>query len=280
MKLTIRGLLFFSLITFSSCTSNKQEPQPKAKEGQATKAPQKKVPADAAIILSRKEVPILCYHDIRNFKPNERASMKGYIVQVQAFKDQIKMLADSGYQTITPDQYYDYLTYNTPLPPKPIMITFDDSDEEQYTIGAAELNKYGFKGVYFLMTIAIGRPRYMSKEQIRALSDSGHVMAAHTWDHHKVTEYTDADWEKQLTESKKKIESITGKPVQYFAYPFGLWNREAFPQLQKRDIKMAFQLSTKRDSLQPLLTARRMIVHGTWDLKTMQKWMRISFKHG
>ena len=55
------------------------------------------------------------------------------------------------------------------------MITFDDTDEEQYSIGAAEMNKYGFKGVYFIMTISIGKPRYMSREQLKQLSDEGHV---------------------------------------------------------------------------------------------------------
>ena len=57
------------------------------------------------------------------------------------------------------------------------MLTYDDTDEEQYSIAFKEMNKYGFKGVYFIMTIAINRPRYMSKEQIKELSDSGNVIA-------------------------------------------------------------------------------------------------------
>ena len=42
------------------------------------------------------------------------------------------MLADSGYHTILPDQLYDYLTKGTPLPSKPIMLTFDDTDLDQF----------------------------------------------------------------------------------------------------------------------------------------------------
>jgi peptidoglycan/xylan/chitin deacetylase (PgdA/CDA1 family) len=44
------------------------------------------------------------------------------------------------------------------------------------------------------MTVSINRPGYMSKEQIKSLSDSGNVVAAHTWDHHMVTKYTGDDW--------------------------------------------------------------------------------------
>jgi hypothetical protein len=43
------------------------------------------------------------------------------------------------------------------------------------------------------MTVSINRPNYLTKEQIAALSDTGNVIAAHTWDHHR-TKYTGDDW--------------------------------------------------------------------------------------
>ena len=233
--------------------------------------------ADAATILARKQVPVLCYHDIKNWKPNERASMKEYIVPVQNFKDQMKILYDSGYKTISPDEYYAYLTTGAPLPEKPVMITYDDTDLEQFTIGKTEMDKYGFKGVYFIMTISIGRPRYMSKEQIKQLADEGHTIASHTWDHHNVKNYVGDDWDNQLLKSKNTIESITGKPVKYFAYPFGLWKPEAFPELEKRGYKAAFILSTSRDTTAPLYTIRRMIVPGTWSTTSMLNSMTKTF---
>lgn len=233
--------------------------------------------ADAATILARKQVPVLCYHDIKDWKPNERASMKEYIVPVQNFKDQMKILYDSGYKTISPDEYYEYLTTGAPLPEKPVMITYDDTDLEQFTIGKTEMDKYGFKGVYFIMTISIGRPRYMSKEQIKQLADEGHTIASHTWDHHNVKNYQGDDWDNQLLKSKNTIEGITGKPVKYFAYPFGLWKPEAFPELEKRGYKAAYILSTSRDTSDPLYTIRRMIVPGTWSTTSMLNSMKKTF---
>jgi peptidoglycan/xylan/chitin deacetylase (PgdA/CDA1 family) len=50
------------------------------------------------------------------------------------------------------------------------------------------MDKYGFKGV-FVMTVSINRDNYLTKDEIKNLSDSGHVIAAHTWDHHMVTKY-------------------------------------------------------------------------------------------
>lgn len=237
----------------------------------------KKVMADAATILSRKEVPILCYHNIKDFSASASENMKVYTVKPVAFAEQMKALADAGYHTIMPQQLYDYLAYNTPLPEKPIMITFDDTREEQFTIGAAEMKKYGFKGVFFIMTVSINRPGYMSKEQIKSLSDSGNVVAAHTWDHHMVTKYAGDDWNTQLVKPKAKLEEIIGKPVTDFAYPFGLWNTAAIPELKKSDYKMAYILATKRDPLDPLYTIRRIIVSGTWSTQGMMNSINSSF---
>src|SRR5215204_3778237 len=55
--------------------------------------------AEAATILSRKQVPVLCYHHIRDVETVSKSSM-GYDVTLTQFKAQLKTLADSGYKTI------------------------------------------------------------------------------------------------------------------------------------------------------------------------------------
>ena len=252
----------------------------KGPEASSTKRIVKKYksPAKPREILDRQQVPILCYHRLRDYRVTDGPGARTYIVPAAVYRRQIKMLADSGYNTITPDQYYAYLTFGTALPEKPVMVSFDDTSEEQFTVGANELEKYGFKGVFFVMTISIGRPGYMSTEQLKALSDKGHVIASHTTDHHNVKKYSGEDWDFQLAKPKNKLETITGKPVEYFAYPFGEWNETAIPELKKRNYKAAFQLSSnKRDSIEPLYAIRRMIVPGTWDGSAMDKWMKVNF---
>ena len=271
--------VFIALFLLVSCQS---EPRKTIPETSLSTTPVKKnvpkrVMANAATILSKKEVPILCYHNIRDFSSSASGNIKVYTVKPPAFAEQMKALADAGYETIMPEQLYEYLLYDGPLPAKPIMITFDDTREEQFKIGAAEMKKYEFKGVFFIMTVSINRPGYMSKEQIKSLSDDGHVVGAHTWDHHMVTKYTGDDWNTQLVKPKAKLEKIIEKPVTDFAYPFGLWNTTALPEIKKSDYKMAYILSTKRDSLDPLYTIRRIIVSGTWSTEGMMKSVVSSF---
>ena len=276
------SILFLGLFLLVGCQSRTKEAKPESAVENDTvsvkKIETKKVMADAATILSKKEVPILCYHNIREFSNTASDVMKTNTVKPAAFAAQMKTLSDAGYHTILPEQLYNYLAYDGPLPEKPIMITFDDTRIDQFTNGAAEMKKYGFKGVFFIMTVAINRPGYMTKEEIKSLSDDGHVIASHTWDHHMVTKYSGEDWNTQFVKPKAKLEDIIGKPVTDFAYPFGLWNKAAIPELKKSGHKMAYILSTKRDSIDPLYTIRRIIISGTSSTQGMVKSIESSFK--
>ena len=256
-------------------TANQPEKTPAANGGTAVTTLSK--PASAAVVLSRKQIPILCYHQIRNWKPTDSKAAKDYIVQENDFREQMKMLADSGYHTILPDQLYQYLNTGSALPTKPIMLTFDDTDLDQYTLAAPQMKKYGFKGVFFIMTVSLGRPHYMTKEQVKELSDAGHVIASHTWDHHNVKKFQGQDWVTQIDKPTKKLEDITGKPIKYFAYPFGLWNEQAIPELKKRGFIAAFQLSEKRDTIEPLFTIRRLLASGYWSVHTLSNNIKHSF---
>jgi len=284
LSLTAAAIIFTAGCQSKSQTTAKEADQQEGATTTATaEAPGKTVDvnkvkvADAKTILARKQVPVLCYHQIRDWKPKDSQTAKDYITPIATFKGHMKMLADSGYHTILLDQLYDYLNNGTPLPSKPIVLTFDDTDLDQYTIAAPEMKKYGFKGAFFVMTVSLGRPNYMSKAQVKDLSDQGQDIGSHTWDHHNVKKYQGKDWETQIDKPTKTLEEITGKKIYHFAYPFGLWNPEAIPELKKRGFKSAFILSTKRDENDPLFTIRRIIASGYWTPKTLSNSIKNSF---
>lgn len=298
-------MLTASLLIAASCQSKSEKTASLGDSAaqantEVTKEPEPNVPSgpvkiDKEAIMARKQVPIICYHQIRDWRPKDSKGAKDYIVPVADFKAKIKSLADSGYHTILPDQLYAYLTTGAALPSKPIMLTFDDTDLDQFTIAAPELKKYGFKAVYFIMTVSIGRPNYMTKEQIKALSDAGNIIGSHTWDHHrfdrlshtsslkilgkngKITLKPTDDWVTQLDKPTAKLEEITGRKINYFAYPFGIWNAANLPELHKRGFKMAFQLADKRDPNDPLMTVRRILDSGYWSTKTLHNAIKNSF---
>ncbi|WP_052273403.1 polysaccharide deacetylase family protein [Flavihumibacter solisilvae] len=232
----------------------------------------------AAEIMARKQVPILCYHQVRDYRPTDSKSARDYIVPTADFKAQMKGLADSGYTTILPEQLYQYLSSGTQLPEKSVMITFDDGCDEQFDITRDILKPLDFKAAFFIMTVSVNRPNFMRAEQLKQLSDEGHSIGLHTWDHHNVKQYQGDDWVKQIEKPKAQLEKITGRPVQFFAYPFGLWNQAAIPELKSRGMVAAFQLSTPRLAESPLYTIRRIIVPGGWTGAQLVNRMKSGFK--
>ncbi len=61
------------------------------------------------------------------------------------------------------------------------------------------------------------------------------------------------------------MEKITGKPVNYFAYPYGLWDSNAVAHLKKYGFTAAFRLWGRYDDRDPLFTIRRILVNGNWN---------------
>ncbi|WP_175634591.1 polysaccharide deacetylase family protein [Pedobacter ghigonis] len=282
----MKNFLLYSALSsllFASCQpSNAAKEKPAAKTAtEAAKIDSANTkPADAKTILARREVPVLCYHQIRNTTASDSKRAHDDIIAPDKFREHMKMLADSGYHSILPDQLYDYLVYGAKLPEKPIMITFDDTDEDQFTVGNTTLKKHGFKGVYFIMTVSIGRKgriNYMTKEQIKQLSDEGNTIASHTYDHKNFAQFTDEDWKPQIDEPTKKLEEITGKKVEYFAYPYGVYKAANLHKLKEHGFKAAFILSTARDENYPLYTIRRIIDPGRYTAKNLYYSINKSF---
>ena len=223
-----------------------------------------------AQILAKPEVPVLCYHRISDGPKSD------YRVSPATFTAHMKILADSGYHSISPAQLYDYLVYNKALPAKPVVISFDDSREEHAGIAAPVMEKYGFRGVFFIMTITYNKKNYMTTDQIVKLAKAGHTIGLHSWDHTMVIKYKDAaDWQKQVAEPKKKLEGIIGMPVEYWAYPNGVYDHKGAVELSKY-FKLSFSLFTKRDTDLPLQCVRRIIVPD-FTSQALLKSMRLAF---
>lgn len=220
----------------------------------------------------RIQVPILCYHQIEPGKPTD------YRIHPDQFYAHIKMLSDSGYHAILPDQLFNYLDAGAPLPERPVMISFDDSHEEHYSIAAPVLRRFGFKAVFFIMTVTIGRPNYMTSDQIRSLSDSGHVIANHTWNHPNLNRSLGIDWDRQITQPNLVLEKITGRKIEYFAYPHGEKNDSVIQELKKRGIKLAFQLSKRQDEKETMYTVRRLLITGNMSPSILYKRMQGAFR--
>jgi peptidoglycan/xylan/chitin deacetylase (PgdA/CDA1 family) len=226
-------------------------------------APQLASPAE---IIARATVPVLCWHQLRDWRPSDGGVARTELIcPPRHFRAQLDALKHDGWTTISPDQYVAHLTTGAKLPPKPVILTFDDSQASQITEGLPDLVARAMTATFFVMTVVLGNEGWMTDRDVKHLADEGMTVAAHTWDHHRVDLYSGSDWKIQLDQPKALLEKLIGGPVEHFAYPYGLWNRVAFPHLAAAGYRTAFQLRQfPMDVTQPLYSLQRIIVVSTW----------------
>lgn len=223
------------------------------------------------------EVPVLCYHQVRNYRVDDGTYAKAITVTPSTFASHMKMLHDSGYSVILPGDLYAFFTEERKLPAKPILLTFDDNTSSQFSNALPVLNKYGFRASFFVMTVTIGKQGYMTKSQLKQLWQEGHTIGSHTWDHKNMRNYVAADWKIQLDQPLETLQKITGQQIAFFAYPYGSYTAQGIQELRQRNIRMAFILHTKQSATEPLLTVRRMMVLGSWSSATLAKQIGQAF---
>jgi peptidoglycan/xylan/chitin deacetylase (PgdA/CDA1 family) len=215
--------------------------------------------ADLAAVVARAGVPVLCYHQIRRATAGDRSDARPYIVAPAVLARQMRALARAGYHAVTGDELVAHVASGAPLPAKPVLLTFDDASAGQFSEALPILRRHGFVATFFVMTVVLDKPGWLTREQVRALDRAGMTIAAHTWDHSAVPAYTGSDWRRQIDEPTRELSKLVGHPIRLFAYPFGQWDAAAIPHLWEAGLRAAFQLAGALDRRHPLWNLRRMI---------------------
>lgn len=185
-------------------------------------------------------IPILEYHKIDAV---DDAEGKEYNVPPAEFEKQLAYLQAEGYTTITLLDYMKARKGKLELPAKPIVLTFDDGYEDNYTNAYPILKKYGFKGTIFVISSFLGKNKnYITWDQAREMDADGINIESHTVDHKSMTDLTDDELREELVASKKKIEEELGHPIGYMAYPTGTYNLHIAQLVKEAGYKAAFTI--------------------------------------
>ena len=168
-------------------------------------------------------VPVLNYHQVEEKNGNPLT------LWPDQFETQMAYLADEGYTTITIDEMMDALENGTPLPDKPVIITFDDGYADNYEYAYPILKKYGFKATIFLIyDFTNAYPNYLTWDQINEMKESGLIrFESHTMTHANLAELTSTDeLRHEIADSHDLLSDKLGYDMHYIAYPGGRVNAE------------------------------------------------------
>jgi peptidoglycan/xylan/chitin deacetylase (PgdA/CDA1 family) len=162
-------------------------------------------------------VPILLYHHVAVSPVNSP-----YYVAPDKFEDEMRLLHNWGYTSIPIELLVKAINEGAELPPRPVIISFDDGDTDVYTNAFPIMQKYGFTGLFYLVSNRLGVDGYVTKEQIKEMVDAGWEIGSHSMNHVDLrTVQDDGIMYGEVIQSKLDLEAALGIPIQTFAYPFG-----------------------------------------------------------
>jgi peptidoglycan/xylan/chitin deacetylase (PgdA/CDA1 family) len=172
---------------------------------------------------------ILTYHSISAGRPP-------LATPPSLFSEQMDWLAAHAH-VMPLSELVDALVGRQTIPPKSVVLTFDDALLDFYCQAAPALRRLGLPATVFVPTGHCGRTTrwanqlsraeewpLMSWQQLREVAEQGFTLGAHSVSHPMLTAITPGHAEREIADSKAELESQISKLVEFFCYPYGLWN--------------------------------------------------------
>jgi peptidoglycan/xylan/chitin deacetylase (PgdA/CDA1 family) len=169
---------------------------------------------------------VLCYHIVES--PHDPRME----ISRDAFRQQMRYLEKTGYNVIPLRDLYDYVAgKKASIPRNAVVVTIDDGWRSTFTEVFPEMQRRKFPFTVFIYPKIIGQTSHaMTWKQVKTMADAGVDIQSHSFSHPFLTKRRHAtlddkqysDWLRtELAESKRVLESQTGRSVRFLAYPYG-----------------------------------------------------------
>lgn len=177
---------------------------------------------------------ILMYHSTSDEEP-----ASGMNIKPETFKKQIKYLISKHYTFLKISELPDFHPISNH-----VVLTFDDGFVSNYTYIFPILKKYKIPATIYLSPNLQG-VTYLNEDQIKDMQESELIeFGAHTMNHINLTKVDDETAMKEIAESKKTVEEITGAPCLSFSYPYGRFESRHMKMVEETGFSTA--VTTKK----------------------------------
>ena len=153
----------------------------------------------------------LMYHDVYESDTHESGFIgeddMPYKIKASDFENQVKSLSDYC-QTAN-------LTKDS------VVFTFDDGGKSFHNVIAPILEKYGYKGQFFISTKYIGTETFLTEDEIRDLHARGHIIGSHAHTHRSLNMLSEDEEKQEWKQSIEILSGIIDAPVIYASIPGG-----------------------------------------------------------
>ncbi len=188
-------------------------------------------------------IPILMYHYVSPPPANANPKLLDLWVLPKNFRCQMQWLKDNGYTTITPDKMAQAaFDSSVTLPPKPILLTFDDGYADAYYNVFPMLKEFGFTGTFFVITAYLdeGRRDYLTWPEAAAMAGAGMSIESHSDHHYEMRGLDSQHLQEEVNGSLADIEKQISVKPHFFGYPSGHYDSNVIRALIAAGVTGAF----------------------------------------
>ena len=228
-------------------------------------------PPGPVLVHSRRPVPILMYHVIAT-SPADAANPQLF-TKPRRFGAQMAYLASHGYTAVTLQRVYDAWENDGLVPPKPIVISFDDGYRGDYTDALPILKDRGWPGNLNLEmgSLASGE---LTDEMVKEMIDAGWEVDSHTISHLDLTSLKGASLRREVAGSREILRKRFGVPVNFFCYPAGRFNPRAVDEVRRAGYLGATTTMPGLASRSDLYKLRRIRIDQTDGVRSLAEKLR------
>ena len=174
---------------------------------------------------------VLMYHKVNDLPGNP------VTVPAALFEEQMAQIRDLGYRVVSGDAVLDHFTRGAALPPKAVLITFDDGYRDNLRNAAPILQRYGYPAVVFVPIGYLDSARPLPHEEhlvargvlnptlgwseLAELEAAGIRVESHGISHRPLANLEIDEAAREITLSKLRLEQRLGRPVRAFAFVKG-----------------------------------------------------------
>ncbi|MGH3319524.1 MAG: polysaccharide deacetylase family protein [Streptosporangiaceae bacterium] len=171
-------------------------------------------------------IPVLLYHSV---SADPSSWIAHYTVTPETFARQMDAVIESDRTPLTVSGLRDALRDARKLPPRPVVITFDDGFADTLTAATPALARRDLPATTYITTGAMGRPSpggdaMLQWSQLDELRATGHELGGHTRTHPELDTVSPGAAGEEIKACKDDLEQRLGFVIRSFAYPYGYSN--------------------------------------------------------
>lgn len=186
-------------------------------------------------------VPVLMYHRVNPIVIDRNT------VSVNYFALQLDYLSCQGFTALTLSQLYEGLSGTKKLPPKPVVLTFDDGYADNLTYALPLLQRYAMRASVFVITDMVGQKcswlkdhecnQLMTWEQLEQWLEAGMEIGSHTHTHPRLNRLPEEELQAELATSKGILEMRLKTKIDVICYPYGDFDDRVIHSVKKAGYK-------------------------------------------